>query len=74
MFLWVQKLGITKTSPDELTEDEIRRFVRLDIDPNSITWQRGSLYLLTSYLLMCTVEQRVCHFFADVSIQYNTIQ
>ena len=26
--------------PDELTEEERRRFVRLDIDPDSITWQR----------------------------------
>jgi len=41
IFLLVQKLGITKTSPNELMEDEIRRFVRLDVDPNSITWQRG---------------------------------
>jgi len=41
----VQKLGIAKTEPDELTEDEIRRFVRLDIDPESITWQRGSFDL-----------------------------
>jgi len=36
--------------PDELTEDEVRRFVRLDIDPDSITWQRGSLdFTYSSY-------------------------
>lgn len=34
------KLGIIKTDPNTLTEDEIRKFVRLDIDPDSITWQR----------------------------------
>lgn len=36
----LKKLGITKTNPDELTEDEIRRFARLDIDPETITWRR----------------------------------
>lgn len=36
----LKKLGITKINPDELTEDEIRRFARLDIDPETITWRR----------------------------------
>ncbi|KAB7494407.1 C-1-tetrahydrofolate synthase, cytoplasmic [Armadillidium nasatum] len=36
----LKKLGINKTNPDDLTEDEIRRFARLDIDPSTITWQR----------------------------------
>ena len=36
----LQKLGINKTDPNELTDDEIRQFVRLDIDPASITWRR----------------------------------
>ncbi|KAJ3184106.1 tetrahydrofolate synthase [Gaertneriomyces sp. JEL0708] len=36
----LQKLGIEKTNPDELSNDERRRFARLDIDPESITWQR----------------------------------
>ncbi|KAH0835334.1 hypothetical protein AYO21_01555 [Fonsecaea monophora] len=36
----LKKLGISKTNPDELTEDEIRRFARLDIDPETITWRR----------------------------------
>ncbi len=36
----IKKLGIDKTDPNELTEEEIRRFVRLDIDPESITWRR----------------------------------
>ena len=36
----LQKLGIDKTDPDSLTEDEKRRFAFLDIDPETITWQR----------------------------------
>ncbi len=36
----VKKLGIQKTDPAELTDDEKRRFARLDIDPASITWRR----------------------------------
>lgn len=34
------KLGIDKADPNELTEDEINRFVRLDIDPETLTWRR----------------------------------
>lgn len=40
MFRRLQKLGIKKTDPDALTEDEIHRFARLDIDPDTITWRR----------------------------------
>ncbi|KAK7952114.1 C-1-tetrahydrofolate synthase cytoplasmic [Apiospora aurea] len=40
MFRRLKKLGIDKTSPAELTEDEVRRFARLDIDPETITWKR----------------------------------
>jgi methylenetetrahydrofolate dehydrogenase (NADP+)/methenyltetrahydrofolate cyclohydrolase/formyltetrahydrofolate synthetase len=40
MFRRLKKLGITKTDPDKLTEDEIHRFARLDIDPSTITWRR----------------------------------
>jgi methylenetetrahydrofolate dehydrogenase (NADP+)/methenyltetrahydrofolate cyclohydrolase/formyltetrahydrofolate synthetase len=36
----LEKLGIDKTNPDDLTEEEISRFARLDIDPNTITWRR----------------------------------
>lgn len=36
----LKKLGIDKTNPDDLTNDEIKKFVRLDIDPATITWQR----------------------------------
>lgn len=34
------KLGITKTNPNDLTPEEISKFVRLDIDPATITWNR----------------------------------
>ena len=36
----LEKLGITKRDPDSLDDDECRRFARLDIDPDSVTWQR----------------------------------
>jgi len=34
------KLGIDKTNPNDFTEEEKGRFARLDIDPETITWQR----------------------------------
>ena len=40
MFRRLKKLGIEKTKPDELTDEEITRFARLDIDPDTITWKR----------------------------------
>lgn len=36
----LKKLGIDKMDPATLTEDEIRRFARLDVDPDTITWKR----------------------------------
>ncbi|KAM4664499.1 C-1-tetrahydrofolate synthase, cytoplasmic isoform 2-T2 [Discoglossus pictus] len=36
----LKRLGIDKTDPAALTEEEITKFVRLDIDPDTITWQR----------------------------------
>ncbi len=36
----LKKLGITKTDPNELTEEERSCFVRLNIDPDSITFRR----------------------------------
>jgi formyltetrahydrofolate synthetase len=36
----LKKLGINKTNPDDLSPEEISAFVRLDIDPESVTWQR----------------------------------
>ena len=36
-----KKLDIKSNDPDEMTEQEKSRFVRLDIDPGTITWMRG---------------------------------
>lgn len=36
----LKKLNIDQTDPSTLTEQQIRAFVRLDIDPSTITWQR----------------------------------
>ncbi|XP_065536639.1 monofunctional C1-tetrahydrofolate synthase, mitochondrial isoform X6 [Lathamus discolor] len=36
----LRRLGIYKTDPGTLTEEEVSRFARLDIDPSTITWQR----------------------------------
>jgi formyltetrahydrofolate synthetase len=40
MMVRLKKLGIDKTNPDDLTTDEVSKFVRLDIDPETITWRR----------------------------------
>ena len=40
MFSRLKKLGIEKTNPDDLTPEEITKFARLDIDPDTITWRR----------------------------------
>jgi len=40
MFKRLKKLGINKTNPNDLTDDEINKFVRLNFDMDTITWQR----------------------------------
>jgi len=40
MFKRLKKLGIDKTNPNDLTPEEIKRFARLDVDPETITWNR----------------------------------
>jgi methylenetetrahydrofolate dehydrogenase (NADP+)/methenyltetrahydrofolate cyclohydrolase/formyltetrahydrofolate synthetase len=40
MFKRLKKLGIDKTNPDDLTPEEINRFARLDVDKDTITWNR----------------------------------
>ncbi|XP_078090648.1 C-1-tetrahydrofolate synthase, cytoplasmic [Mustelus asterias] len=47
----LQKLGINKTDPTLLTNEEMKCFVRLDIDPDTITWQRGIERLSTCSVL-----------------------
>lgn len=41
----LEKLGIKKTDPNELTEEEKARFARLNIDINNIVWNRGICFL-----------------------------
>jgi formyltetrahydrofolate synthetase len=36
----LEKLGIHKTNPEDLTPEERSRLARLDIDPTTITWRR----------------------------------
>eukprot|EP00879_Flechtneria_rotunda_P027022 GHRR01028880.1.p1 GENE.GHRR01028880.1~~GHRR01028880.1.p1 ORF type:complete len:475 (+),score=124.22 GHRR01028880.1:157-1581(+) len=36
----LRRLGIDKTNPDDLIPEEVSKFVRLDIDPNAVTWRR----------------------------------
>jgi len=40
MFRRLKKFGIDKTNPDDLTEEEYGKFVRLDMDPDAVTWRR----------------------------------
>uniref|UniRef100_A0A803KLY3 Formate--tetrahydrofolate ligase n=1 Tax=Chenopodium quinoa TaxID=63459 RepID=A0A803KLY3_CHEQI len=40
MYRRLKKLGIDKTNPDDLTPEEVTKFARLDIDPDSVTWRR----------------------------------
>lgn len=36
----LEKLGIQERNPDKLSMEEKRRFARLDIDPDTVTWRR----------------------------------
>jgi len=36
----LEKLGIAKTRPEELSPEEVTAFARLDIDPDKVTWHR----------------------------------
>ena len=40
MKVFVFKFGISTTEPDNLTQEEKQKFSLLDIDPETITWQR----------------------------------
>ncbi len=37
----LEKLGITETDPDKLTDEQKAKFARLDIDPETVTWRRA---------------------------------
>ncbi len=36
----LERLGITDRDPNKLTDEEISKFARLDIDPETVTWRR----------------------------------
>ncbi|KAJ7555939.1 hypothetical protein O6H91_05G061500 [Diphasiastrum complanatum] len=36
----LKRVGIEKTDPNQLTPEEVKKFARLDIDPETITWRR----------------------------------
>ncbi|CAL8394177.1 unnamed protein product [Gadus morhua 'NCC'] len=36
----LRRLGLSTTEPASLTAEEVRSFVRLDLDPSKLTWQR----------------------------------
>ncbi|XP_072929911.1 C-1-tetrahydrofolate synthase, cytoplasmic isoform X1 [Epargyreus clarus] len=52
----LQRLGINKTDPDSLTDDERTRFARLNIDPKNIMWNRV-VDLNDRYLRKITIGQ-----------------
>lgn len=39
----MKRLGMEKTDPYSLNPQEIKRFVRLNINPATVTWNRGEL-------------------------------
>lgn len=39
----LKRLGINKTDPSTLTAEEITSFSRLNIDPDTISWNRGNI-------------------------------
>lgn len=61
MFRRLEKLGINKSNPDDLNEEERRRFVRLDIDPDKIMWNRVSNFNQLKY--SCSFAFIFCSFF-----------
>jgi formyltetrahydrofolate synthetase len=38
----LKRLGINKTDPNDLTEEERRRFVRLNVNRDTLTWRRAT--------------------------------
>ncbi|WRT68673.1 uncharacterized protein IL334_005652 [Kwoniella shivajii] len=56
MIARLHKLGINKTDPSELTEEEAAKFARLDIDVATLTWNRV-LDTNDRYLRQITVGQ-----------------
>lgn len=38
--IFIANVCVSCRNPDDLSDDEIHKFSRLDIDPNTITWNR----------------------------------
>lgn len=59
----LEKLGITKTDPSTLTEEEKSKFVRLDIDPENITWTRGKNFRIKEFFYVeVIINFLICQF------------
>ncbi|KAL0869157.1 hypothetical protein ABMA27_007446 [Loxostege sticticalis] len=52
----LKRLGISKTDPDSLTDEEKTKFARLDIDPTKVMWNRV-VDLNDRYLRKITIGQ-----------------
>lgn len=52
----LQRLGINKTEPDSLTEDEIKRFSRLNINRDTISWNRGIYNPRSDFIASCKLN------------------
>lgn len=52
----LQRLGINKTDPNSLTDEEKRKFARLDIDGNQVVWTRV-MDINDRYLRKITIGQ-----------------
>lgn len=52
----LQRLGINKSDPESLTPEEMSKFARLDIDPDTIMWERV-VDINDRYLRQITIGQ-----------------
>nr|CAB3264051.1 C-1-tetrahydrofolate synthase, cytoplasmic-like [Phallusia mammillata] len=66
----LEKLGILERDPNRLTPDEVSRFARLDIDPDTITWQRV-IDTNDRFLRKITVGQSVTEKGKERSTQFD---
>lgn len=64
----LKKLGIIKTDPNSLTEEERRKFARLDIDPENITWTRGNM----EHIMHKRLKKRYSFFTQIYLFQWST--
>jgi len=59
----LKRLGIDKTDPSSLTPDEINSFARLNIDPNTISWNRGMNELYYIFQFKRSVEMSILYIY-----------